>query len=155
MIYVQYHKGQPQPGLSKDNIRSLRNAIEDLLDYIPYLLHLRQLVPPPTYYRRSYSSLDSGPSPTALPSQMGHYLRAYARPTPMPGCHGCARDVGDRSQSQSVSKSSPPKTRPTSNLRTSKPRMWESGWTSSLWRNRATIPTPPPNRPVLAQPRSI
>jgi len=43
MIYIQYHKGQPQSGLSKDNTCSLRNAIEDLLDYIPYLLHLHQL----------------------------------------------------------------------------------------------------------------
>ena len=44
MIDMQYHKGQPQPGHSKDDICSLRNAIEDLLlDYIPYLLHLHQL----------------------------------------------------------------------------------------------------------------
>jgi hypothetical protein len=44
MIYTQYHKGQQQSGVYKDNIRFLPKAIGDLLlDYIAYVLPLRQL----------------------------------------------------------------------------------------------------------------
>lgn len=42
MIYTQYHKGQQQSGVYKDNIRFLPKAIRDLLlDYIAYVLPLR------------------------------------------------------------------------------------------------------------------
>ena len=44
MIYTQYHKGQQQSGLYKDNIRFLPKAIGDLLlDYLAYVLPLRQM----------------------------------------------------------------------------------------------------------------
>ncbi|ELR06502.1 hypothetical protein GMDG_08026 [Pseudogymnoascus destructans 20631-21] len=44
MIYTQYHKGQQQSGVYKDNIRSLPKAIGDLLlDYIAYAIPLRQM----------------------------------------------------------------------------------------------------------------
>ena len=44
MIYTQYHKGQQQFGVYKDNIRFLPKAIGDLLlQYIAYVLPLRQL----------------------------------------------------------------------------------------------------------------
>ena len=44
MVYTQYHKGQQQSGVYKDNIRFLPKAIGDLLlDYITYVLPLRQL----------------------------------------------------------------------------------------------------------------
>jgi hypothetical protein len=44
MIYTQYHKGQQQSGVYKDNIRFLPKAIGDLLvTYIAYVLPLRQL----------------------------------------------------------------------------------------------------------------
>ncbi|KAL5344173.1 hypothetical protein ACLOAV_010863, partial [Pseudogymnoascus australis] len=44
MIYTQYHKGQQQSGVYKDNIRFLPKAIGDLLlDYIAYVIPLRQM----------------------------------------------------------------------------------------------------------------
>ncbi|OBT94394.1 hypothetical protein VE01_07776 [Pseudogymnoascus verrucosus] len=44
MIYVQYHKGQQQSGVYKDNIRFLPKAIGDLLlMYIAYVIPLRQM----------------------------------------------------------------------------------------------------------------
>jgi hypothetical protein len=44
MLYTQYHKGQQQSGVYKDNIRFLPQAMGDpLLDYIAYVLPLRQL----------------------------------------------------------------------------------------------------------------
>jgi hypothetical protein len=44
MIYTQYHKGQEQSGAYRDNIRFLPRAIGDpLLDYVAYVLPLRQL----------------------------------------------------------------------------------------------------------------
>ena len=44
MIHTQYHKGQQQSGVYKDNIRFLPKAIGDLLlSYITYVLPLRQL----------------------------------------------------------------------------------------------------------------
>ena len=44
MIYTQYHKGQQQSGVYKDNIRFLPKAIGNLLlDYLAYVLPLRQL----------------------------------------------------------------------------------------------------------------
>jgi hypothetical protein len=44
MLYTQYHKGQQQSGLYKDNIRFLPQAIGDLLlPYIAYVLPLRQM----------------------------------------------------------------------------------------------------------------
>ena len=44
MIYTQYHKGQQQSGIHKNNARFLPKAVGDLLlDYIAYVLPLRQL----------------------------------------------------------------------------------------------------------------
>lgn len=44
MIHTQYHKGQEQSGRYKDNIRFLPRAVGNLLlDYIAYVLPLRQL----------------------------------------------------------------------------------------------------------------
>ncbi|OBT81161.1 hypothetical protein VE02_10169, partial [Pseudogymnoascus sp. 03VT05] len=44
MLYVQYHKGQQQSGVYKDNIRFLPKAIGDLLlAYIAYVIPLRQM----------------------------------------------------------------------------------------------------------------
>ncbi|KAL5344612.1 hypothetical protein ACLOAV_010304 [Pseudogymnoascus australis] len=44
MIYAQYHKGQQQSGVYKDNIRFLPKAIGDLLlMYIAYVIPLRQM----------------------------------------------------------------------------------------------------------------
>ncbi|KFY83054.1 hypothetical protein V500_10195, partial [Pseudogymnoascus sp. VKM F-4518 (FW-2643)] len=44
MLYVQYHKGQQQSGVYKDNIRFLPKAIGDLLlMYIAYVIPLRQM----------------------------------------------------------------------------------------------------------------
>jgi hypothetical protein len=44
MLYTQYHKGQQQSGVYKDNIRFLPKAVSDLLlTYIVYVLPLRQL----------------------------------------------------------------------------------------------------------------
>jgi hypothetical protein len=44
MLYTQYHKGQQQSGAYRDNIRFLPKAIGDLLlDYVAYVLPLRQL----------------------------------------------------------------------------------------------------------------
>lgn len=44
MVYVQYHKGQEQPGAYKDNIRFLPRAIGDLLlTYLAYVAPLRQI----------------------------------------------------------------------------------------------------------------
>jgi hypothetical protein len=44
MIYTQYHKEQQQSGVYKDNVRFLLKAIRNLLlDYIAYMLPLRQL----------------------------------------------------------------------------------------------------------------
>jgi hypothetical protein len=44
MLYTQYHKGQQQSGVYKDNIRFLPKAVGDLLlTYIAYVLPLRQL----------------------------------------------------------------------------------------------------------------
>lgn len=44
MIYTQYHKGQQQSGVYKDNVRFLPRAIGDLLlDYVAYVLPLRQM----------------------------------------------------------------------------------------------------------------
>lgn len=44
MIYTQYHKGQQQSGVYKDNVRFLPQAVGDLmLDYIAYVIPLRQI----------------------------------------------------------------------------------------------------------------
>ena len=44
MIYTQYHKGQQQSGVYKDNVRFLPKAISDLLLYFAaYIQPLRQL----------------------------------------------------------------------------------------------------------------
>ena len=44
MIYTQYHKGQQQSGVYKDNIRFLPKAISDLLlPFTAFVLPLRQL----------------------------------------------------------------------------------------------------------------
>ncbi|KFZ23101.1 hypothetical protein V502_02420 [Pseudogymnoascus sp. VKM F-4520 (FW-2644)] len=44
MLYVQYHKGQQQSGVYKDNIRFLPKAIGDLLlTYIAYVIPLQQM----------------------------------------------------------------------------------------------------------------
>ncbi|KFY31542.1 hypothetical protein V493_01014 [Pseudogymnoascus sp. VKM F-4281 (FW-2241)] len=44
MIYVQYHKGQQQSGVYKDNIQFLPKAVGDLLlMYIAYVIPLRQM----------------------------------------------------------------------------------------------------------------
>ncbi|ELR07740.1 hypothetical protein GMDG_08537 [Pseudogymnoascus destructans 20631-21] len=44
LIYTQYHKGQQQSGLYKDNVRFLPRAIGDmLLDYIAYVIPLQQI----------------------------------------------------------------------------------------------------------------
>ena len=44
MLYVQYHKGQQQSGVYKDNIRFLPKAIGDLLlMYIAYVIPLQQM----------------------------------------------------------------------------------------------------------------
>jgi hypothetical protein len=44
MLYTQYHKGQLQTGVYKDNIRFLPKPIGDLLlDYLAYVLPLRQM----------------------------------------------------------------------------------------------------------------
>lgn len=44
MIHTQYHKGQQQSGMYKNNIRFLPRAVGDLLlDYTAYVLPLRQL----------------------------------------------------------------------------------------------------------------
>jgi superfamily II DNA helicase RecQ len=44
MLYTQYHKGQLQSGVYKDNVRFLPKPIGDLLlDYLAYVLPLRQM----------------------------------------------------------------------------------------------------------------
>src|SRR5277367_1649117 len=44
MVYTQYHKGQQQSSVYKDNVRFLPKAIGDLLlDYTAYVLPLRQM----------------------------------------------------------------------------------------------------------------
>ena len=44
MFYTQYHKGQLQTGIYKDNVRFLPKPIRDLLlDYLAYVLPLRQM----------------------------------------------------------------------------------------------------------------
>jgi hypothetical protein len=154
MIYIQYHQGQPQSGHSEDNVRSLRCAIKTSSWTTFHTSCIFTNCPSANVLPALSFLYNPRPSPRAQPSQIGHCLRVCARPAPVPCCHGCAREIGDRSRSPSVSKSSPPEMRPTSNLRTSKPRTSERSWISSPRRNRATIPTPPSNRPMLAQPRS-
>jgi hypothetical protein len=113
IIYIQYHKGQPQSGHSKDSVRSLRCAIKTSSWTTFHTSCIFTNCPSANVLPALSFLHNPRPRPRAQSSQIGHCLRVCARPAPVPCCHGRAREIGDGSRSPSVSKSSPPKTRPT------------------------------------------